>query len=143
MVTEIEEKVLKHKRIKQIILRIICAVVILLSGVVIGAGGTILLVKHRVIWIPHRHDKDATSVAKEISSKYGLNPQQTSQVEEIFNKAFERRKLRGEEMRRERENEAQILSEELEKVLTPEQFERWSKDFQDMREKFRKRFEKK
>ena len=92
MVTNTEENIVKHYRHKQMLLRIICAVIILASGIVIGAGGTILLVKHRVIWIGHQH-KNAADITKEISEKYGLNQQQTKQVEQIINKAFRAEKI--------------------------------------------------
>ncbi|MCX5633018.1 MAG: hypothetical protein NTW93_05025 [Phycisphaerae bacterium] len=134
-----EEKLLKHYRHKQILLRIISAAVILASGLVIGAGGTILLVKQRVIWIGHKH-KDAADITKEMSEKYGLNQQQTKQVAEIFNKAFEQRKLDDEEMDKKRDADTQIIIAEMNDVLTPGQFERWNKDFQIMKEKYKNRF---
>ena len=72
MVAETEDKILKHYRHKQIFLRIICAAVILASGILIGAGGTVLLAKYNIIWIDHKH-KDAAAITKEITEKYGLN----------------------------------------------------------------------
>ena len=142
MVTNTEENIVKHYRHKQVLLRIICAVIILISGIVIGAGGTILLVKHRVIWIGHPHKKDAAAITKEISAKYGLTQQQTKQVEEIFNKAFQQRELYDEEMDKKRDADTQIMIAEMNDVLTPAQFERWNKDFQTMREKFKNRFKR-
>jgi glycine/serine hydroxymethyltransferase len=139
MVAEIEDKLLKHYRHKQIILWIICAAVILASGIAIGAGGAILLAKNNIIWVSHKH-KDAAGITKEISTKYGLNQQQTKQVGEIINKAFEQRKLYNEEMDKKRDADTQILIAEMKEVLNPEQFERWNKDFKTMREKFKNRF---
>jgi hypothetical protein len=141
MVKNAEKNIVKHYRHKQSLLRIICAVIILISGIVIGAGGTILLVKHRVIWIGHPH-KNAADITKEISEKYGLNQQQTKQVEEIFNKAFQQRELYDEEMDKKRDADTQIMIAEMNNVLTPAQFERWNKDFQTMREKFKNRFKR-
>jgi len=134
-----EEKLLKHYRHKQILLRIVSAAIILASGIIIGAGGTILLVKQRVIWIDHKH-KNADDITKEITEKYGLNQQQTKQVEQIITKAFEKRKLYDEETDNKRDADTQIIIAEMNDVLTPAQFERWNKDFQAMREKFKNRF---
>lgn len=142
MVAETEEKVLKHYRHKRILVGILYAAIILASGIAIGAGGTILLVKHRVIWIGHHPHKDIAGITKEISEKYGLNQQQTKQVEEIINKVFQQKKLNDEEMNKRREADTQIMIAEMNSVLTPEQFARWNKDFQEMREKFQKRFKK-
>jgi hypothetical protein len=138
MVMNAEENIVKHYRHKQALLRIICAVIILISGIVIGAGGTILLVKHRVIWIGHPH-KNAADITKEISQKYGLTQQQTKQVEGILNKTFQQRELYDEEMDKKRDADTQIMIAEMNNVLTPAQFERWNKDFQTMREKFKNR----
>jgi hypothetical protein len=134
-----EDKLLKHYQHKQMFLRIISAAIILASGIIIGAGGTILLVKQRVIWIGHKH-KDAADITKEITEKYGLNQQQTKQVEQIIANAFEKKKLYDEETNNKRDADAQIIIAEMNDVLTPGQFERWNKDFQTMREKFKNRF---
>ena len=138
MVTNIEENFLKHYRHKRIMLWIVCAGIILTSGIVIGAGTTILLVKHRVIWISHKTE-DAAEEAREMREKYGLNQQQTKQIEEVFNRAFERKQIRQEETNKKRDQEAQIMIAEINDVLTPQQFGRWNKDFQIMREKYKKK----
>ena len=135
MVTE--DNPVKHYRHKQITLWIICAIVILASGIAIGTGGTMLLVKHRVIWIGRPH-KDAAAIAKEISKKYDLNEQQAKQVEDIFNRAFEQKQLHREERDKQREQETQLLIAEMNDVLNREQFERWNRDFQELRGKFKK-----
>jgi len=132
-----EEKIVKHYQHKRALLWIICAAVILISGIVIGVGGTILLVRHRVIWVGHPH-KDATAIAKDISKKYGLNEQQAKQVEDIFNRAFEQKRLQWEEREKQHEQEAQLLIAEMNDVLNREQFDRWNRDFQELREKFKK-----
>ncbi len=136
MVTE--DNPVKHYRHKQITLWIICAVVILISGIAIGTGTTMLLIKHRIIWIGHPH-KDAAAIAKKISEKYKLSQQQTTAVEAIFEEAFQRKQLQREEMRKKRDEEAQILIAEMKDILTPQQFERWDKDFQAMKDRYKNR----
>ncbi|MGA2914432.1 MAG: hypothetical protein ABSE89_00170 [Sedimentisphaerales bacterium] len=142
MVAESQDKILKYYKHKQIFLRIITAAIILISGILIGAGGTILLAKNNIIWISHKH-KDPAGITKEITEKYGLTQQQTKRVEEIINKAFEQRKSDDEEMDKKHDIYFQIVIAEMKEVLTPEQFERWNTDFQTMREKFKKRADKK
>jgi exosome complex RNA-binding protein Rrp4 len=133
-----EGKFLKHYKHKQILLKIACAAIVLISGIAIGAGGTILLAKNGVLWISHKH-RDAAAITKKISEKYGLNQQQTQQVGEIISKAFEQRKSDDEEMDQKRDAYAETVVAQMKEVLTPEQFERWNKDFQTMREKFKNR----
>ncbi len=139
MVTEPEDKIIKQYQHKQLFLRIVLAAVILISGILIGAGGTILLAKNNKIWIKHKH-KDPNEITKEIAGKYGLNQQQTTRVQEIINKTFEQRKTYDEEMDQKRDADTQIIIAEMNSVLTPGQFELWNKDFQAMREKFKNRF---
>ncbi len=135
---EQEDKILKHFQHKQIFLRILSAAIILVSGILIGWGGTILLAKNNIIWIKHAH-KTPAEITKIIVSKYGLNEQQAKQVEEILNKAFTQRKLDDDEMDQRRDAYSQVVIAEMKEVLSPEQFERWNKDFQTMREKFKGR----
>ncbi len=136
MVTE-ENIIVNRYRHKKMLLWLLCGVIILTSGVIIGAGGTILLVKQRVIWISRPH-KDANEIAQEITEKYGLNPQQTQQVGQLINKAFQQKKLYDEEEKKKREADIQIMIADMNQILTPQQFERWNKDFQAFREKHKK-----
>ena len=82
------------------------------------------------------------STMGQISAKYGLTQQQTKQVEQILNKAFQQRELYNEEMDKKRDADTQTIIAEMNDVLTPAQFERWNKDFQAMREKFKNRFKR-
>jgi len=97
-----------------------------------------LLIKHRIIWIGHPH-KDAAVIAKRIGEKYELNQHQITAVEAIFEGAFQRKQLQREEMRKKRDAEAQILIAEMKDILTPRQFERWDKDFQAMKDRYKNR----
>lgn len=118
-------------------IKMFCFLIIFASGIVIGAGVTVMLVKQKVIWIAVSH-KDVNDITDKITEKYGLTPQQTQQVHEIITKAFDQRKLRDAEQDRQRDEYSKVIVSEMNSVLTPEQFTKWSKDFQEMREKFKK-----
>lgn len=133
-----EDKILKNYQNKQTFLRIIYAAIILASGILIGAGGTVLLAKNGVIWIEHKH-KTPSEITNEITEKYGLNSEQKAKVETIINKAFEQRKADENEISQKRDAYLQVVIAEMKDVLTPEQFDRWSKDFQTLREKMKNR----
>ena len=120
-------------------LRFFCIFIILVSGIAIGAGGTIMLIKQRVIWIGVGHPhKDANDITKEITEKYGLNPQQTTQVKGIITNTFLQRKSYDEAQDKQRDADIQTLIADMKTVLTPQQFEQWNKDFQVMRDKHKK-----
>jgi hypothetical protein len=120
-------------------LRCFCILIILLSGIAIGAGGTIMLIKQRVIWVGgSRPHKDANDITKEITEKYGLNPQQTAQVQVITTNAFMKMKANNAAQDKQHEADIQTLIADMKTVLTPQQFEQWNKDFQAMRDKHKK-----
>jgi hypothetical protein len=116
---------------------LLLGLIILVSGVIIGAGGTVLLVKQRVIGISRPH-KDANEITKIITEKYDLTPQQTTQVRELITNAFLKRKSYDDEENAKREADVQTLIADMKVVLTPQQFEQWNKDFLAMREKHKK-----
>ncbi|OQA03340.1 MAG: hypothetical protein BWY69_00521 [Planctomycetes bacterium ADurb.Bin401] len=134
----VEENIIKSPAGNKLWIRLLCAFVILASGIAIGAGGTILLVKHRVIWISKAH-MDANSLTKLIAEKYDLDSQQTGLVRELINDAFVRKNLNDEAESARREMYAQKMITDMNSILTPQQFQRWSKDFQEMRERYKKR----
>jgi hypothetical protein len=96
-----------------------------------------MLIKQRVIWVSRPH-KDANDITKEITEKYGLNPQQTAQVQAITTNAFMKMKANNEAQDKQREADIQTLIADMKTVLTPQQFEQWNKDFQAMRDKHKK-----
>ena len=98
-----------------------------------------MLIKQRVIWVgAGRPHKDANDITKEITEKYGLNPQQTTQVQGIVTNAFLKRKANNEAEDKQHDADVQTLIADMKLVLTPQQFEQWNKDFQAMRDKHKK-----
>jgi hypothetical protein len=73
-----------------------------------------------------------------MSEKYGLNPQQTTQVQAITTNAFLKRKANNEAEDKRHEADIQTLIADMKTVLTPQQFEQWNKDFQAFRDKHKK-----
>ncbi len=139
MVNSQQGSVLKRSRSRQILVQIIVGSIILVSGIIIGSGGTILLAKHKVIWISHRHKADPASIAKKISSRYGLDDRQTRQVEDIFREGFQRKELIYKQMSAKMDARRQVLVAKMKEVLSPAQFEKWHKDLQIRMEKRKKR----
>jgi hypothetical protein len=118
-------------------MRFFCIFIIFASGLAIGAGGTIMLIKQRVIWVSRPH-RDANDITKQITEKYGLNPQQTTQVQVIITNAFLKRKSYDDAQDKQRDADIQAVIADMKTVLTPQQFEQWNKDFQAIRDKHKK-----
>jgi MFS superfamily sulfate permease-like transporter len=134
---EDQKIIVKQCSRKQIIIMTICAAVILLSGIVIGVGSTILLAQNRFIKIEHSH-KTADDIAKKISAEYALNAQQTAQVQTLLTDIFEKGKLRHDEMDVKRDADAEMMIAQMKLILTEEQFAKWNENFSKLREKFKK-----
>jgi len=127
------------------VVQIIVSAVILLSGIGIGVGGTILALRDRIIWKfppppPDGGDRrmDPNGIARRWQEEYGLNDEQVEQVKEIFTRQFTAmrevfNKLQVEE-RAQREQFATAMKE----ILKPEQFEKWEKEFRERGERWRR-----
>lgn len=130
---------------RQVMAQIIVGVVILVSGMAIGVGGTLVVLKDRFIWRfpprrPERPDPNriAGMITGDWTEKYDLTEEQTQKVKELFATEFQTRRARVEKMmeadRADREQFAQAMKE----ILTPEQFERWEHDFRERGERYRR-----
>jgi len=133
--------VIQNIQSNKLSVRILCGLVILISGVIIGIGTTIILVKQRVMWINVPH-KDANEVTEIINKKYGLTEQQTQQISVLLHNAFQQKNFRDAEEDKRREADAQQMIADMNTILTPEQFVRWNTDFQAMRDNFKKHLKK-
>ncbi len=127
---------------RKIVLQIVLALIILSSGTIIGAGATILLEKNGIISIRSRYRPESAELAQKFQRKYGLNDEQTQQVEEIFSESLQYREAIREQMIEQLRKERERLVEKMREILTDEQFDQWHEDFQAGIERIRRRHEK-
>jgi len=121
---------LSHRR-KQICLQIIAGVIILFCGIVIGSGAAVLRLKDRMIMRGPRPPLNA--IVEDIRTRYDLTEEQAEQVEDVFGRRRKTSQALFEEFGRKIEAEFEELSVEMKGVLSPEQYERWERDFRDRR----------
>ncbi|MEN6424346.1 MAG: hypothetical protein ABFE13_03220 [Phycisphaerales bacterium] len=131
---------------RQIIAQIGVAAVILVSGIAIGGGGTILALKNRIVpvidtQIPERSRSgpDVNELAKisgwlaeRWKADYGLSDEQTQQVKETLAGEFAAKERLHREFMAAEETQRQQLTVAMKGILTPEQFARWDADFRQM-----------
>jgi len=105
---------------------------ILLCGIAIGAGATMLWVRARV---QRSGDEDirVEQLAKHIQRRCGLSDEQTLRVADVFRMRLHALQEIGEEILPRVQAEHELLCDELRAILTPEQFEKWNRDFAVMR----------
>ncbi|HBG77973.1 MAG: hypothetical protein WC765_08515 [Phycisphaerae bacterium] len=134
---EDQKIIVKQCSRKQVIIMVVCAAVIFLSGIAIGIGTTVLLAQNRFIKIAPSH-MTAESLTKKISKKYDLNSQQTAQVQTLLSDMFAKGKLNRDEMDARRDADAEIMIAQMKLILTDEQFAKWNENFTKLRAKFKK-----
>jgi hypothetical protein len=116
--------------------KVICGLIIFISGIIIGAGSTVMMVKHRMIFVD-KIRKEPNEIAAKIAGKYLLNEQQTLEVQKLMNKAFAQKRAFDAAQDKQRDDYAQVVISEMNSIMTPEQFAQWNKDFQEMRAKYK------
>jgi len=122
---------------RQLLMQAVVASVILASGIGIGAGGTILALKDRIIpWMrlpppdmpPGPEPNDLVNRWRD---DYGLSEKQTQQVKDVLTKQFAAmRELRQKSYDTER-SEREKFAGAIKKIFTPEQFTKWQQDLEE------------
>jgi len=127
-------------RRRQIRLQIFAGAIVLLSGIIGGSAGTILVLGDRIMWHPRPHKpRTPAALAEKFRSKYGLNEQQTQEIKEILTRGFEQKEMIRNQMKQKDEQRKQEFIEAMREVLTPKQFEQWKRDFDARIRRFRER----
>ena len=133
MVNEIKYSISKQHHCKRIITQIFVATIIFLSGVITGAGGTVILLKSRGILRPQRPPRPprmmASDIAKEIGAEYGLTDEQIEQVEQVFEKAGQSLETMRQDFNERMETGKQEIITGMKAILSPDKFEKWQEDF--------------
>jgi hypothetical protein len=118
---------------RRILIQIFVAIVIFLSGIIAGSGGTIALLKSQGILQPLRRPHPpkmmASEIAKEIGSEYRLSEDQIKQIEQIFEKAGQSLEALRQDFETKMEADKQEVMAEIKAVMPPEKFEQWQQDF--------------
>ena len=112
---------------------VLVGAIIVASGVVIGAGATVLILKNCLVTAPAAGAPAAAAIADDLRSRYDLTAEQAARVRQIMAERMEAieaiRSAAHEKMRAEHEK----LRAEMKTVLTPEQYARWSEHFDAVR----------
>jgi hypothetical protein len=126
---------------RQLVMQFLVAGVILVSGVGIGAGGSILALKGRIIprmrmWPVDPPGPEPNFIVARWKENYGLSDKQAQQVKDILTKQFTAlRKLRQTLFQAE-QSEREKAAASLKKVLNSEQYAKWDQDMKRMSERF-------
>ena len=121
---------------RQLLMQAVVAVVILASGIGIGAGGTILVLKDRIVWHLPSHFMDRSrglrpdgNIVEMLRTQYGLSDEQVEKVKTLFATRLEATRARWKELNTAEQAEREELVQDMKGILTPDQFEKWHADF--------------
>jgi hypothetical protein len=110
------------------------ALLIFVSGLIVGGGVTLITVRHRALWAIRHPDEVPPRVAAHLRWKLGLSDEQTEQVERIVRK----RQQALQEIRREVQPrvtaELDRVESEIDVVLNAGQRTKWHKLFAHLRD---------
>jgi len=112
---------------------VLVGLVIVASGVVIGAGVTVLWLKDRLAVPPSPGERTAAVIADDLRNRYDLTEEQARQVREIMVRRMEAIEAIRRDAHEKMAAEHEKLRTEMKAILRPEQFERWSAQFDALR----------
>jgi len=131
---------------RQLLMQAVVAGVILASGIGIGAGGAVLMLKDRIVWTfpsppPDRDDRRSRppDFVEMLKVKYSLSDEQVQKVKDLFAKHLDTARERRKQVEAIEQTEREKLVEDMRPILNPDQFVRWSADYQKMIEDMRNR----
>ncbi len=131
---------------RQMFAQIGVAVVILVSGMGIGTGGTILSLKDRIMWhFPPRrfddHRPDVNEIVNKWRTDYGLTDDQAQQVKGAFLASLATTRTIFEEFaQKQRAQQVKFAEEDMKTILTPEQYQKWHREFSEFKNRAERRW---
>jgi len=126
---------------RQLMMQSIVAGVILVSGVGIGAGGSILAFKGRIVprvrWMPvDPPGPEPNFIVARWKEDYGLSDKQAQQVKDILIKQFTALRTLRQTLFQAEQAEREKSAASMKKVLNPEQYVKWDQDMKERAERF-------
>ena len=121
---------------RQLLMQAVVAGVILISGIGIGTGGTILALKDRivpVVLLPPNlpPGPEPNDLVNRWRDDYGLSEKQVLQARETVTKQFaDTRELRR-KFFTEEQSQREKLATAIKKIFTPDQFAKWQHDLEE------------
>ena len=128
-VPSVEKKRLARGR-RQMYLQVVAATVILACGIIIGSGAALLHFKDDIV--PDRFPPPG-DIVRDIQARYGLTEEQAEKAKTAIAASSDRMHAIFEGVREKMDAEFKELSSAMKDILTPEQFERWERDFKSRR----------
>ena len=115
---------------------VILGLVILVSGMLIGSGGTVFVMHKLLINAIHHPEKAPDRIAKKLKRRLRLSTEQTAEVREILKKRQKALVAIFRKAQPKLERQLIGVREDVAAVLTPEQAKKWRWFFDSMKRKW-------
>ena len=125
---------------RQILSQIGVAAVILISGVAIGIGGTILSLKERNWRPPLPPVRDPNALIDRWRTDLDLSDEQARQIKDAYAKRSAGLRIRMEEMRKSEQAERTAFDTSMKSILTDEQYVKWQEMLREHMKRLRERW---
>ncbi|MEW6355595.1 MAG: hypothetical protein AB1696_04660 [Planctomycetota bacterium] len=130
----------KHKtsysKRRRTVLMVLLGGVILLSGIVIGSGLTLLWLQHTLLYMVHHPEGAPKTISLHLQRKLNLTDEQTRRVEAILRERQKDTQALRREVQPRVEEQLAKARDEVAAVLTSEQAKKWNAYFDAMQEKW-------
>ncbi len=127
-------------RRRRVVLQLIFALVIFLSGTVIGTSGTMQWLKSRGGRIgppPRGRGPDPNELVARWTEDYGLSSEQGDQIKEVLKRVDQMRREAFQDSHTKMEAAFTEMIEGIKGIMTPDQFKQWHAEFQKRMQKYR------
>jgi hypothetical protein len=112
---------------------VLMGLVLLCSGMIIGAGSTVLILRHRLMPPPPPGKDMARIIAADLRDRYGLGQEEARRVQEVMAQRMEAIKGIHDDAQAKVRAEHEKLRDEMRQILTPAQYEHWEARFEALR----------
>jgi len=130
---------------RQVVAQIAVAGVVLLSGIGIGTGGTILALKGRIVPRIRLSPPDPgpgpepNFLVARWTEEYGLSEKQSAQLKEMLTRQWAATHELWQKFSQAQEKEREAFAKSMQEILTSDQYAKWENDLKRRFEHFRER----
>lgn len=108
-------------------------ILILLFGIAIGAGGTVVIMKRVILHAIHHPEEAPQRMTDRVRSRLDLSEDQAVKVKAILTERQKEIQALRRQIQPQVENELQKAKEDVAAILRPEQAEKWRERFDQLR----------
>ncbi|AFM25007.1 hypothetical protein [Desulfomonile tiedjei] len=112
---------------------VLLGIIILVCGVAIGAGGTVVIMRHTVLHAIQHPEEAPQRIADRVRKKLGISDEKAVRIEEILSERQKKIQALRRQVQPQIDDELNQAREEVAALLNPEQAAKWRERFDKLR----------